>query len=59
MNTIPLIVAVIVGILYGSIRSVKIQNDKDGSKRKDAGLYLQSIIVCIVIYLIVSFIQSI
>ena len=59
MNTIPLIIAIITGILYGSIRSVKIHNGKDESTKKEAGLYLQSIVVCIAVYLIASFIQSI
>ncbi len=59
MNTIPLIFAVIVGILYGSVRSVKNQNGKEDSKKNEAGLYLQSVMVCIAVYLIVSFIQSI
>ena len=59
MNTIPLIIAIIAGILYGAIRSVKLANSKDESSKKEAGLYLQSIIVCIVVYLVVSFIQAI
>ena len=59
MNTVPLIIAVIAGILYGSVRSVKNQNSKDESAKKEAGLYLQSIVVCIAVYLIVSFVQSI
>ena len=59
MNTVPLIIAVIAGILYGSVRSVKIQNSKDDSTKKEASLYLQSVVVCIAVYLIVSFIQSI
>ena len=59
MNTIPLIIAIIAGILYGAIRSVKVENSKEDSTKKEAGLYLQSIIVCIVVYLVVSFIQSI
>ena len=59
MNTVPLIIAVIAGILYGSVCSVKIQNSKDDSTKKEASLYLQSVVVCIAVYLIVSFIQSI
>lgn len=59
MNTIPLIIAVIAGILYGSVRSVKNNNNKDDTTKKEAGVYLQSIVVCIAVYLIVSFIQSI
>lgn len=59
MNTVPLIIAVIAGILYGSVRSIKMQNSKEDSLKKEAGLYLQSIVVCIVVYLIVSFIQTI
>ena len=59
MNTIPLIIAIIAGILYGSVRSVKVNNSEDDSKKTEAGLYLQSIVVCIAVYLIVSFIQSI
>lgn len=59
MNTLPLIIAIIAGILYGSIRSVKVNNSKNDSKKLEAGLYLQSIVVCIAVYLLVSFIQTI
>ena len=59
MNTLPLIIAIIAGILYGSIRSVKVNNSKNDSKKLEVGLYLQSIVVCIAVYLLVSFIQTI
>ena len=59
MNTLPLIFAIIAGILYGSIRSVKVNNSKNDSEKSEAGLYLQSIVVCIAVYLLVSFIQTI
>ena len=59
MNTIPLIIAIIAGILYGVVRSVKIHNSNEDSAKKEAALYLQSIVVCIGVYLLVSFIQSI
>ena len=59
MNTLPLIIAIIAGILYGTIRSVKVNNSKNDSEKSEASLYLQSIVVCIAVYLLVSFIQTI
>lgn len=55
MNTIPLIIAIMTGIFYGSIQSIKLsKQDEEESPKQAAGLYIKSIILCLVVYLAVS-----
>lgn len=52
MATFPLVVAIIVGIIYGSVKSAKLAQEEN--PKKIVHPYLQSIIVTLVVYLIVS-----
>lgn len=55
MNTIPMIIAIMTGILYGSVQSIKLsKQEEEESAKQAAGLYIKSIALCLVVYLVVS-----
>ena len=56
--TIPLSAAIIAGILYGAIRSVAITKNEDEKNEKRPNPYLESIIVTLIVYLIVSLVMN-
>lgn len=58
MNTIPLIIAIMAGIFYGSIQSIKMSKQEEESAKQAAGMYIKSIILCLVVYLIVSLVMG-
>ena len=53
MNTIPLIIAILTGIVYGAVRSY-FQDKKEEQTKKRSNPYLESIVVCLAVYLLVS-----
>ena len=56
--TIPLSAAIIAGILYGAIRSVALTKNEDEKNEKRPNPYLESIIVTLIVYLIVSLVMN-
>ncbi len=59
MNTIPLIIAIMAGIFYGSIQSIKMsKQEEEESAKQAAGLYIKSIALCLVVYLVVSIVME-
>ncbi|MGN1401378.1 MAG: hypothetical protein ACI4XL_07755 [Bacillus sp. (in: firmicutes)] len=56
--TTPLISAVIAGILYGTVRSYlqEKESERDNNKKR-SNPYLESIIVALLVYLIISFLS--
>jgi hypothetical protein len=59
MNTIPLIIAIMAGIFYGSIQSIKLsKQEEEESVKQAAGLYIKSIALCLVVYLVVSIVME-
>ncbi|WP_154663118.1 hypothetical protein [Bacillus massiliigorillae] len=52
MSYLPLAIAIMVGIAYGAIRTVK-QSKQDDNKRR-SNPYTESIVVTLVVYLICS-----
>lgn len=53
MNIQPLIIAILAGIVYGAIRSY-FQDKKEDQKKKRSNPYLESIVVSLAVYLLVS-----
>ena len=56
--TIPLSAAIIAGILYGAIRSVALTKNENEQNQKRPNPYLESIIVTLIVYLIVSLVMN-
>ena len=53
MNIIPLIIAILAGIVYGAVRSY-FQDKKENHSKKRSNPYLESIVVSLAVYLLVS-----
>ncbi|WP_462405710.1 hypothetical protein [Gracilibacillus sp. Marseille-QA3620] len=59
MNTIPMIIAIMTGIFYGSIQSIKMSKQEEvESAKQAAGMYIKSIVLCLVVYLVVSVVMG-
>ncbi|KMY43366.1 hypothetical protein AC622_03095 [Bacillus sp. FJAT-27916] len=59
MNTIPMIIAIMTGIFYGSIQSIKMsKQEEEESAKQAAGMYIKSIVLCLVVYLVVSVVMG-
>lgn len=56
MNYLPLAIAIMAGIAYGAIRTVKLSKKEETGRR--ANPYTESIVVTLVVYLICSTIIS-
>lgn len=52
MNYLPLAIAILVGITYGAIRTVKLSNQEENKRRGNP--YTESIVITLVVYLICS-----
>ncbi|MEH6942464.1 hypothetical protein [Bacillus sp. JJ722] len=52
MNYLPLAIAILVGITYGAIRTVKLSKQEENKRRGNA--YTESIVVTLAVYLICS-----
>lgn len=53
MNILPLVIAILAGIVYGAVRSYYQDNKEDQSKKR-SNPYLESIVVSLAVYLLVS-----
>jgi len=53
MNIIPHIIAILAGIVYGAVRTY-FQDKKENHTKKRSNPYLESIVVCLVVYLLIS-----
>ncbi|MGM9926820.1 MAG: hypothetical protein ACI35P_02625 [Bacillus sp. (in: firmicutes)] len=57
MTIPPLLAAVVCGIIYGIGRSISLANRKNDDSKKMPNPYLESIVVSLAVYLLLSLIQ--
>lgn len=53
MNILPLVIAILAGIVYGAVRSY-FQDKKEEQSKKRSNPYLESIVVSLAVYLLIS-----